>query len=277
MFVFETHTQSSTADKYWEKEGYSTVVVEEAQGQSGGIWALKNDGSSFTCKVFSSMHQCITLRISCRNQSWICSGVYASPVYSRRCHLWNHLRGLRGTITQPWALMGDFNEIISPNEQHGGQFSNTRAAAFATVMDECNLVDLEFFGSKFTWQKRCVGGGRLISRRLDRGIGDLPWRLSFPEASIEHLTRKHLDHNPFLLRCYTNVAANRDRPFRFQAAWCSHEDYIGVVQEAWGGEDTTSVVQSLHQVRDKSIIFNKEVFGNIFAKKKELEARLRGI
>lgn len=120
-------------------------------------------------------------------------------------------------------------------------------------------------------------GGRLISRRLDRGIGDLPWRLSFPEASIEHLTRKHLDHNPLLLRCYTNVAANRDRPFRFQAAWCSHEDYIGVVQEAWGGEDTTSVVQSLHQVRDKSIIFNKEVFGNIFAKKKELEARLRGI
>lgn len=55
--------------------------------------------------------------------------------------------------------MGDFNEIISPNEQHGGQFSNTRAAAFATVMDECNLVDLEFFGSKFTWQKRCVCGG----------------------------------------------------------------------------------------------------------------------
>lgn len=50
-----------------------------------------------------------------------------------------------------------------------------------------------------------------------------------------------------------------------------------MVQEAWGGEDTTSVVQSLHQVRDKSIIFNKEVFGNIFAKKKELEARLRGI
>lgn len=275
VFVFETHTQSSTARNYWDKEGYSMVVVEEAQGHSGGIWVLKNDGSNFTCQVLSSMHQCITLTISRRNRSWACSGVYASPVYSRRCLLWNHLRGLRGTITLPWALMGDFNEILSPSEQQGGDFSSTRAVAFATAMDDCNLVDLEFFGSKFMWQKKCVGG-RLISRRLDRGIGDLPWRLGFPEASVEHLTRKHSDHNPLLLRCYTNVASRKDRPFGFQAAWCAHEDYMGVVQEAWGGAET-GIVQSLCKVRDQSIIFNKEVFGNIFAKKKELEARLRGI
>lgn len=67
---------------------------------------------------------------------------------------------------------GDFNEILSPLEQRGGEFSRSKAERFAATMDNCNLVDLDFFGGKFTWQKRCRGGS-LISPRLDRGMGVL--------------------------------------------------------------------------------------------------------
>lgn len=37
------------------------------------------------------------------------------------------------------------------------------------------------------------------------------------------------------------------------------------------------MVQSLHNIKEDSIIFNREVFGNIFASKKRLEARLKGV
>lgn len=41
--------------------------------------------------------------------------------------------------------------------------------------------------------------------------------------------------------------------------------------------DRSNIVHCLQNVAQDSTIFNKEVFGNIFARKKELEARLRGI
>lgn len=173
------------------------------------------------------MHQCITLDVD-DGMRWTCSGVYASPHFPIRCNLWNYLIDLRASIQNPWMLIRDFNEIILPSEQKGGLFYPSRANRFNNVLHSNNLIDLEYYGTKFTWQKPCRGN-RLVSKRLDRAIGDHNWRMNFPEATVEHLVKRNSDHNP--LSC----------------------------------------------VAHDSISFNKEVFGNIFAKKKKLEARLRGI
>lgn len=99
------------------------------------------------------------------------------------------------------------------------------------MIDQCNLLDLDFFGTRFTWQHGCRGG-RLVSCRLDRGLCDHLWRMEFPEASVEHLMRGTSDHNPLLLRCSNMLASRQERPFRFLAAWCGHPDYGSVVREA---------------------------------------------
>nr|KYP63359.1 hypothetical protein KK1_017928 [Cajanus cajan] len=65
-------------------------------------------------------------------------------------------------------------------------------------MQECEMLDLEYFGTSFMWQRHCQGG-RLVSQWLDRGICDEKWHCLFPEALMEHLTRKNSDHNPILL------------------------------------------------------------------------------
>lgn len=116
----------------------------------------------------------------------------------------------------------------------------------------------------------------MISRRLDRGLCDDNWRLNFPEATVEHLVRRKSDHNPLLLRCTNNVSVPSGRPFRFLAAWCTHEEYPDIVRGAWWSSGG-SVSNALKNVRNESIIFNKNVFGNIFHRKKSLEARLKGI
>lgn len=107
-----------------------------------------------------------------------------------------------------------------------------RAERFHATVNSCDLVDLEFVGGKFTWQWRCRGG-LLISRRLDRGLGDLTWGLAFPEATMEHTLRRHSDHVPILLRCGAVDRTRTDRPFLFQIAWCAHEAYHKVVHDAW--------------------------------------------
>lgn len=97
-------------------------------------------------------------------------------------------------------MIGELNEIILPSESRGGKFLINRAARFQEVIREWCLLDLGLQG-------------------LDRALNDCYWRIQFPEAFVEHLCRLHLDHNPIFL-C--------DRPFRFEAAWTSHEGYLSI-------------------------------------------------
>lgn len=141
------------------------------------------------------------------------------------------------------------------------------------MLDVCDMIDLEFFGSRFTWLGKI--NNILVSKRLDRGVGGYAWRMKFPEATVEHLVKRRSDHNPLLLRCHHIDHTHQDRPFRFQAEWCTHSGYSDVVQKAWG--NASDIVTSLQKVSIDSITFNKEVLGNIFMRKRKLENRLRGI
>lgn len=121
------------------------------------------------------MHQSMSIQISLGAHAWVRTGIYANLNYPVRCQLWEYLGNLRGRIMKPCTLIGDFNEIFLPSEQRGGMFSSARAARFGDMLDNCGLMDIPFFGSKFTWQRPCRGG-RLVSKRLDRCVCDLVWR-----------------------------------------------------------------------------------------------------
>uniref|UniRef100_A0A151UGD4 Ribonuclease H protein At1g65750 family n=1 Tax=Cajanus cajan TaxID=3821 RepID=A0A151UGD4_CAJCA len=120
------------------------------------------------------------------------------------------------------------------------------------MLDNCDLLDLGYFGNKYTWQ------------------------LLFPEANLEVLTRFHSDHNPIFLRCGLVQRRRGVRPFLFEAAWATHEGFNDIVKLAWCGEGG-NVLNALQATREESIKFNREVFGNNFRRKKSLEARLNGV
>lgn len=67
-----------------------------------------------------------------------------------------------------------------------------------------------------------------------------------------------------------------ERPFRFQPFWLSHPEFLAVVSQAWeGNEHQLPTVVAKFAVLAR--VWNKEVFGNIFWKKKNLMARLLGV
>ncbi|KAA3490759.1 BEACH domain-containing lvsC [Gossypium australe] len=64
---------------------------------------------------------------------------------------------------------GDFNEILYSSEKRGGQPREKRKmAAFREVLDECQLVDMGFQGTWFTWERGNLPETN-IKERLDRG------------------------------------------------------------------------------------------------------------
>lgn len=76
-------------------------------------------------------------------------------------------------------------------------------------------MDLGVVDSRFTWQRK-VNNRIIMSKRLDRALGNIDWRVEFPEAFVEVLNRVHSDHNPIMIQCGAR------HPFRFVAAWTEH-------------------------------------------------------
>jgi hypothetical protein len=275
LIIIETHSSFQNNKTFWHRAGYVSVRYVDARGHAGGIWILKQNGSNIAADVFEVYKDTITIRLSLGNNHWFLTGLYASPVYTSRLELWNHISEMRRDITGPWLLMGDFNEIIHPSEQRGGNFSHSRADVLLKTMETCNLMDVQSTGGVFTWSRPCTGN-RTVFRKLDRAIADVPWCMAFPEAYVEVLCKLHSDHNPLLLRCGLPCRNLGPQPFRFEAAWITHPNYSYVVKSAWEKTDG-DFLTCLQQVQQDSIAFNKEIFGNIRKRKGQIERRLKGI
>jgi exonuclease III len=275
LSILETHTSFSRLSSFWINNGYSPIHIVEASGHSGGIWLLQQTTSNITANVLEANNYSVTFTVNLGAASTTCTCVYASPTSTLRPNFWSYLTNLSHTITGSWMLIGDFNETLLPSDQRGGIFHHNRAALFSNLLDSCNLMDLTTTGGRFTWHRN-QNGVRILSKKLDRGLANVDWRLSFPEAFIEVLCRLHSDHNPLLLRFGGLPLARGPRPFRFEAAWIDHKDYMDLVYHSWNSSNHHTVT-ALKTVRENSIKFNKDVFGNIFQRKRIVENRLKGV
>ncbi|KAL7211242.1 hypothetical protein ACSBR2_014176 [Camellia fascicularis] len=64
--------------------------------------------------------------------------------------------------------------------------------------------------------------------------------------------------------------------FKFEAAWISHEEFYTVVKENWSNNQTF-LMTKLDTLARKASIWNKNVFGNIFRRKRWLLGRIEEI
>jgi hypothetical protein len=58
------------------------------------------------------MHQCVSVIVAKGNDKWLCSGVYASPIYTARPAVWEYLADLSDNNSLLWFVIGDFNDIL---------------------------------------------------------------------------------------------------------------------------------------------------------------------
>ena len=169
----------------------------------------------------------------------------------------------------------DFNEILSSDDKFGGLPVNLRRSnLFNNCLNACSMIDLGFHGPHFTWSNlREVR--YLIQERLDRGFANALWRKAFPEASVHHLTRTHSDHCPMLICLHKPPCLFLPRPFIFRPIWLSHPSISEVMTNSW--DVVLPQARNVNCFTEAVILWNKDVFGNIFWKKKNLVARLKVI
>ena len=209
----------------------------------------------------------MVVKVRALNSSWLLSSIYASPRLEERKLLWNNLASIAPLHELPWLLLGDFNELLSSGDKLGGYPINLRRfQLFKDCLDTCGMVDLGFYGPQFTWVNKREEG-HFIRERLDRGFANAEWRSLHPEAAIHHLARTHSDHCPLLLKLDDHGPSNLCRPFRFQPIWMSHPLFPKVVTNSWTKDGPLK--SNMEKFTADVKIWNREVFGDIFQRKKK--------
>ncbi|KAJ8439061.1 hypothetical protein Cgig2_018455 [Carnegiea gigantea] len=103
--------------------------------------------------------------------------------------------------------------------------------------------------------------------RLDCILCNMSWRTLSQEVAMQHLLRRHSDHLVLLIqtRRFTTIL-EETKPFRFRMAWNSHAGIDQVVHEHWNPK--TPLMPALHTLVADLNKWNREIFGNLFRRKK---------
>lgn len=102
---------------------------------------------------------------------------------------------------------------------------------FRHCINTCNLTDLGFKGSVYTWWNG-RGEDDCIFKRLDRCLGNLELPQKWPNIEVTHLSKTGSDHSPMILKFDPDVAPIK-KAFKFLNFWCKHITFKEVVIQNW--------------------------------------------
>uniref|UniRef100_A0A803PQM1 Uncharacterized protein n=1 Tax=Cannabis sativa TaxID=3483 RepID=A0A803PQM1_CANSA len=163
---------------------------------------------------------------------------YGAPATHNRIHSWTLLKRLKDVAPMlPWMIIGDFNEILyNSNKQGGSLRRESQMEEFRSVLDFCNLTELNFTGEPFTWTKS-RHQVETIQERLDWCFTNDLWVTHFQPLSTSHLDFYSSDHraiavNILPLNLHQQQSARKTR-FRFEKMWLKEEEAAALIKDNW--------------------------------------------
>ncbi|KAL7201796.1 hypothetical protein ACSBR1_033489 [Camellia fascicularis] len=277
LVLMETKVAFSTMSEFFNRLGFTASSTIDPVSRVGGIWIVW-DTSQVNVRASTVSPQVIHATVHKEDyEEWVLDVVYASPNPNLRDQLWHDLEDVADTMQQPWLVTGDFNDYANQRERRSfsANHNTSRTQKFLDRVNRCNLIDLGSSGPRLT---RTNNRQRLANtmKRLDRALCNAEWRTMFPKATIRVLPRTYSDHSPLVVYKQGMHTLNpRNRPFRFEATWMSHPKLINVIKSSWHNMNN-HLLDSTADFTNKVTEWNKEVFGNIFKRKRRLLARIEG-
>ena len=116
--------------------------------------------------------------------AWKLTCFYGHPVTAKRHESWALLEHLKQFQTQSWLCIGDFNKILTQEEKIGAILRREgHMDQFRNALGNCQLTDLGFIGSQYTWTN-CRHDGNFVKECLDRVVANMEWRGIYREANV---------------------------------------------------------------------------------------------
>lgn len=164
---------------------------------------------------------------------WRLTCFYGYPERDRRRDSWDLMRQLSSNSTLPWIIIDDFNDLLFQSDKEGvHDHPQFLMDGFKVGVIDCNLVDIDLSGGRFTWEKG-KGTANWVKERLDRAFATDQWWQLFPlcNLSVDHVV--YSDHDPIQLDLYNVKLAKKQFRFKFENTWLKEPSFRGDVKKHW--------------------------------------------
>jgi len=154
-------------------------------------------------------------------------------------------------------------------EKHGAALRPDRQMeAFREALEDCQLSDLGFIGSKFTWYNNREDE-YFTKAWLDRVVTNPDWCEKFGETYVFVLAARSSDHCPFFFFFFfLNIGNNGVKDtytvetFKFEANWMVNDACSSGVKDAWKdrvfeGDPLDILVIKLEQCKQQLMRWSK--------------------
>ncbi|XP_021737182.1 uncharacterized protein LOC110703699 [Chenopodium quinoa] len=191
--------------------------------------------------------------------------VYGSPHVANQLEVWYLISSILDSISNV-VIIGDFNQVEFFSDKLGGNFSIPGQLDFINWRMGLNLVDVPFFGPKYTWTNNRIDCDPIFER-LDRAYGSTSWFANFPETHLIHQPILFSDHAAIILSDTTDLDCHK-RPYRIEL-WCLsalevHNIIASVFSLFFPGSPMFSLSRKLSVSRDRLLawcISHKKAWG----------------
>ncbi|KAL2939333.1 hypothetical protein RDABS01_000165 [Bienertia sinuspersici] len=228
----------------------------DARGRAGGLAMMWSEDLDVTLRKMGERFIDVSIK-EVNNLTWRLTGVYGWSEGNQKYKTWNLLQKLGEENSLPWAIMGDFNEVLLECEKKGGNpcdFASIQQ--FRSVVDQLGMHDLKADGYYYTWSNRRAAED-LIEERLDRVLVNGAFKDAFLHAYVTNLIWDSSDHTPLVIKMgeenQQHANSSSTKLFRFEAKWMQEENFddtmVGFGREAMEeeGHDWSSVVRNCGQ------------------------------
>ncbi|KAL9243905.1 hypothetical protein vseg_017742 [Gypsophila vaccaria] len=207
-----------------------------------------------------------------KNQAFFLTMVYAFNGAQERIPLWDNLRRLASSVSGPWAIMGDFNCVLSASERVGGNSSLLGTDQFRDCVRDGGVIDLQSIGAFYTWNNKQRTDGRIFSK-LDRVLVNKAWSDHFREPFAHFLPKGLSDHSPCLVNFLHRT--HLPRSFKYFNMWGLSEKFLPVLKEIWDKEEEGypmyRIIRKQKKLKPALKELNQDCFSDIERKTETME------
>ncbi|KAL7229373.1 hypothetical protein ACSBR2_007973 [Camellia fascicularis] len=196
---------------------------------------------------------------------WAISFVYALQQRSLRKDFWIQFEQMAACNNYPWVCIGDLNEIGLIGEKEGGSKCRmNQLQFFLELLSYCELLDLKFKGSQFTWSNNQRGSDN-VRKRLDRAVANKKWRTLFPLAQVFYRLQIGSDHCPLVVNCCVPLKKVPSL-FKFETMGSTSSSCVEVIRAKWEevhvGSLMFQMLKKLKSYRESLKVWSNKQFGN---------------
>lgn len=157
LCVLETQVQSVRARNLSHSFGFDNCYAVSSDGRSGGLAMYWNNNLGMELIHFSQYH--IDMKVSeTGKEKWRLTCIYGEAQRHLRHKTWDLLKFLSTESDLPWICVGDYNEVLRPEEHLGiAARDPVQMRGFREAVDVCGLIDLGYIGRDWTFEKKVRG------------------------------------------------------------------------------------------------------------------------